>query len=89
MATGVRPRVVVYTTTRCAFCDRVKTLLDVRGIDYVEEFLPRSAEGRRRLLEVAPYARTFPQVVIDGRVVGGYAELVALDRAGGLEELAG
>jgi glutaredoxin 3 len=30
---------------------------------------------------------TFPQVVIDGESVGGYQELVALDRAGGLAEL--
>jgi glutaredoxin 3 len=31
---------------------------------------------------------TFPQVVIDDTPIGGYQELVALDRAGGLSELA-
>ncbi len=31
---------------------------------------------------------TFPQVVIDGETVGGYQELVALDREGGLATLA-
>ena len=29
---------------------------------------------------------TFPQVVIDGETVGGYQELVAVDRAGRLRE---
>jgi glutaredoxin 3 len=31
---------------------------------------------------------TFPQVVIDDRVIGGYQELVQADRAGLLSELA-
>jgi glutaredoxin 3 len=31
---------------------------------------------------------TFPQVVIAGESIGGYQELVALDRSGGLAELA-
>jgi glutaredoxin 3 len=31
---------------------------------------------------------TFPQVVIDGDSIGGYQELVQIDRAGGLAELA-
>jgi glutaredoxin 3 len=31
---------------------------------------------------------TFPQVVIDGKSIGGYQELVAFDRSGGLKEFA-
>lgn len=77
-------RVVVYTTEFCAFCERAKTLLEVRGIEYAEVFLSRSQEGRDRLAEIAPHGFTFPQVVIDGTVIGGYEELVAYDRGGGL-----
>lgn len=79
-------RVVVYTTDPCSFCIRAKLLLEARGIPYHEEHLLRTAEGRARLAEVAPDARTFPQIVIDGVLVGGYRELVAYDRGG---ELAG
>jgi glutaredoxin 3 len=32
--------------------------------------------------------RTVPQIFIDGRAIGGYLELAALERAGGLRELA-
>lgn len=82
-------RVVVYTTDFCGFCDRAKTLLAARRIPFREVWLPRTPEGRERLVEAAPSARSFPQIVIDGRAVGGYRELVERDRAGALAELAG
>lgn len=84
--TGVR--VVVYTTPVCGWCERAKALLTARGIAYREERLDRSPGSRERLTAIAPYARTFPQIVIDGASIGGYAELEALDRAGRLTELA-
>lgn len=82
------PRVVVYTTDFCGFCERAKTLLEARGVPFREERVPRTAEGRIRLSEVDPTARTFPLIVVDGEPIGGYADLVDLDRAGGLEEVA-
>ena len=61
-----RGSVVVYTTDPCGYCHRAKALLEARGIAFREVRLPRTAEGRARLAEVAPDARTFPIVVIDG-----------------------
>lgn len=83
---GQTPRIVVYTTDFCGYCERAKALLRARGVDFAEERVERTPEGRDRLAEVAPGARSFPQIVIDGRPIGGYADLVALDRDG---ELAG
>jgi hypothetical protein len=42
--------------------------------------------GGRRRLEEETGGRTFPQVVLDGEVIGGYRELRALTRSGGLGE---
>ena len=83
-----RDRVIVYTTNPCGYCLRAKTLLEARGVAYREVLLPRTAEGRARLAEVAPRARTFPVIVVDGRVLGGYAHLVDWDRSGRLAEVA-
>ena len=80
-------RVVVYTTDPCGWCERAKSLLAARGVRFREVWLPRTQEGRERLHEVAPFARSFPQIVIDGEVVGGYRELVERDRIGELSEL--
>lgn len=82
-------RVVVYTTDYCGYCDRAKSLLSARGVRYREVWLPRTPEGRERLAEAAPAARSFPQILIDGEVVGGYRELVERDREGVLARLAG
>ena len=82
-------RVVVYTTDFCGWCDRAKSLLAARGVRFHEVWLPRTPEGRERLAEAAPLARSFPQILIDGEVVGGYRELVERDREGALAELTG
>ncbi len=80
------PKVVVYSTDHCALCERAKRLLEARGVAYREVLLPRTAEGRALLHEIDPRARTFPQVVIEGRSIGGFRELRALDETGRLME---
>jgi glutaredoxin 3 len=78
--------VIVYTTEPCAYCRQAKALLDARGIAYLECNLARDPEGRSAL-----YARTgrmtFPQVMIGGRSIGGFRELIQADRAGTLGSL--
>lgn len=88
MAEG-RRSVVLYTTDPCGYCHRAKALLEARGVPFREVRLPRTAEGRARLAAVAPDARTFPVIVIDGVSIGGYADLVDWDRAGRLAVEAG
>jgi glutaredoxin 3 len=80
-------RVTVYTTEPCGFCRTAKALLDSRGIPYEEINLAKDPAGRAELVELTGMM-TFPQVVIDGRPIGGYQELVRADRAGMLRELA-
>ena len=76
----------MYTTEPCGFCRTAKALLDKRGIAYEEINLSKDAEGRMRLAEMTGMM-TFPQVVIDGRSIGGFQELVRADAAGQLKDL--
>ncbi len=80
-------RVTVYTTEPCGFCRTAKALLAARRIPYEEINLAKDPSGRARLAELTGMM-TFPQVVIDGKPIGGYQELVRADRAGDLRELA-
>jgi len=77
----------VYTTEPCGYCRTAKALLTKRRIAYEEINLARDPEGRAELVRLTGMM-TFPQVVIDGRPLGGYQELVRADRDGALEELA-
>jgi glutaredoxin 3 len=80
-------RVTVYTTEPCGFCRTAKALLAARKIPYEEINLAKDPSGRAKLAELTGMM-TFPQVVIDGKPIGGYQELVRADRAGELAGLA-
>ena len=80
-------RVTVYTTEPCGFCRTAKALLAARRIPYEEINLAKDPSGRARLAQLTGMM-TFPQVVIDGRPIGGYQELVRADRSGDLRDLA-
>ena len=80
-------RVTVYTTEPCGYCRTAKALLAKRRIPYDEINLSRDPDGRAELVRRTGMM-TFPQVMIDGKSIGGYQELVRADRAGRLVELA-
>jgi len=79
-------RVTVYTTEPCGYCRTAKALLDRRGIPFEEINLSKDAEGRSELV-TRTGMMTFPQVIIDGELVGGFQETLAADRSGRLAEL--
>jgi glutaredoxin 3 len=79
-------QIVVYTTDPCSFCARVKGLLSSRGLEFAEINLSRDPAGRLELVQLTGMM-TFPQVLIDGQLVGGYAEVQAAASSGRLDEL--
>lgn len=78
--------VKLYTSDWCGYCSAAKRLLEKRGIAYDEIDLSGRPEERQRLA-ARTGMRTVPQVFVGDRHVGGYTELSALDRAGGLAAL--
>jgi glutaredoxin 3 len=79
-------RIMVYTTERCSFCVRVKALLSARGVDFAEVNLSKDPVGRAELAHKTGMM-SFPQVLVDGELLGGFAELHAAAEDGRLEEL--
>jgi glutaredoxin 3 len=82
-----KPTITVYTTDPCARCIRAKDLLRARKLAFAEVNLARDPVGRRELADFTGHM-TFPQIVIDGRPLGGLSELQEADEQGLLEELA-
>jgi len=80
-------QVTVYTTEPCGYCRVAKALLNKRGVAFEEINLAKDPDGRAELVRLTGMM-TFPQVVVAGESIGGYQELVAFDRSGGLAELA-
>ena len=76
----------MYTTDWCGFCVRAKALLFAKGIDYREVKIDGDPAFRDKLLDLTGNW-TVPQIVVDGRPIGGYTELRRLDLDGRLDEL--
>jgi glutaredoxin 3 len=79
-------QIVVYTTESCGFCGRVKGLLESRQLEFEEINLSKDAAGRVKLAQRTGMM-SFPQVLVDGELVGGFSELVAALESGRLDEL--
>ena len=79
-------RIEMYTTRWCGFCTRAKALLDAKGLSYDEHHVDEEPDFRAKLLELTG-GWTVPQIVIDGRPIGGYSELRRLELDGRLDEL--
>ena len=82
------PKVQIYTKRNCAYCVSAKTLLQRKGIAY-EEIDVENDEARRVWLVEASGQRTVPQIFVDGKPLGGFSDIDALDRQGKLDPILG
>ena len=60
---------------QCHFCDMAKRLLEQKEIVY-EERMIGDGWTVEQLLEAVPNVRTVPQVILDGKLIGSYDNLV-------------
>jgi glutaredoxin 3 len=78
--------ITIYSTDPCSFCARVKGMLQARGVEFSEVNLSKDPQGRVELAQRTGMM-TFPQVLIDGKLLGGFAEVQAAMENGRLEEM--
>ena len=68
-------QVAIITRDGCSFCAKAKQMLTDAGIDYAE--VPLAHTIRTKAVGAIAGAQTVPQVFVNGRLVGGTAELEA------------
>lgn len=78
---------IVYSQPFCGYCVAAKRLLEQKGAAFTEVDVMFDSARRSEMLERSGGRRTVPQIFIDGRHVGGYDDLSALDKAGELDRL--
>ena len=79
--------VEIYTTPTCGFCHMAKRLLSSKGVAFQEISLAQEPDRRAEMVQRANGRRTVPQIFVGETHVGGCDDLMALDRAGGLDAL--
>lgn len=83
-----KPEVVIYTTAHCGYCTGAKSLLDKKGVDYLEVRVDKET-GKREEMEQRAGGDSVPQIFIDDQHVGGFDELVELDMDDELDPMLG
>ncbi|HET6546747.1 MAG TPA: glutaredoxin 3 [Rhodanobacteraceae bacterium] len=83
------PRIELYTSGICFYCVGAKNFLKQRGLEFEEIRIDRDPARREEMLVRSGGRRSVPQIFINGRHIGGYDDLVAVDRSGGLAEILG
>jgi len=76
--------VVMYSTAVCPYCVRAEQLLKARGVESIEKIRIDLDPAQRDAMMARTGRRTVPQIYIGDTHVGGFDDLSALDRAGGL-----
>jgi len=66
--------VIIWSKYNCPYCDQAKALLKQRDVRFEER---KIGDGytKEELLEAVPNARTVPQIIINGNLIGGFTEL--------------
>ena len=79
-------KVLMYTTAVCPYCQMAERLLRGKGVEVEKVRVDLEPQRRAEMMEKTG-RRTVPQIYVGERHVGGYDDLAALDRAGGLDPL--
>ena len=77
----------MYSTGVCPYCIQAERLLTARGVTAIDKIRVDLQPEQRVAMMEKTGRRTVPQIYIGDTHVGGFDELSALDRAGGLDSL--
>lgn len=76
-------KIVIYTKEPCPYCVRAIQLLNEKKLSYEVVDLTDQPDEIDRIKKETGW-KTVPIILIDGKVIGGYTDLKALDEAGKL-----
>ena len=79
--------VMMYSTAVCPYCVRAESFLRAKGVAEIAKVRVDLDPGERVEMMKKTGRRTVPQIYVGDVHVGGYEDLVALDRVGGLVPL--
>lgn len=89
MGGKAKPNVVIWTNTGCGACVRAKQLFENKQVEVTERRLKNSPSIQRAFRMASQGAKTVPQILIDGTLVGGFDHLVILEKSGELDVMLG
>lgn len=80
-------KITIYSKPGCPFCVRAMQLLDSKNAAFKEIIASQDANIKAEMVQKSNGARTFPQIFINDKHIGGCDDLFALENAGNLDPL--
>jgi len=80
-------KVTIYTRGFCPYCSRAVSLLREKQVEFDEIDAGMNVEKKAEMVQRSNGARTFPQIFIGDRHIGGCDDMMALERAGKLDPM--
>jgi len=74
--------IVVYSTNSCPICVKAKDLLTKWNLPFEVKMIDTDRSLLVEFSKVTDGARTVPQIIIDGKCIGGFSELTELHMDG-------
>ena len=71
-------KIVIYSKNNCQFCNKAKHMIKSLGLEYEEKSLEKDfgSDPSKLIADIGKQVRTMPQIKIDGKLVGGYNQLI-------------
>jgi glutaredoxin 3 len=80
-------KVMMYSTGVCPYCTLAEKLLRSKGVAEIEKVRVDLDPVRREEMMQKTGRRTVPQIYIGETHIGGFDDLLALEKAGGLDAM--
>lgn len=81
-------KIEVFGTTNCKKCVNVRSLLDSKQVQYVDHLIDLMPLEKDEMIRRSG-RKQYPQVFVDGKYLGGEADLWMLEHEGKLDYLLG
>ena len=81
--------VTIYTRQFCPYCTRAVSLLKSKNINFNEIDAGMDVQKKAEMVERSGGGRTFPQIFIGDKHIGGCDDMMALEQSGELDSLLG
>jgi glutaredoxin 3 len=80
--------IIMYKKNPCPFCDRAANLLNGRNLPFKTIDLTDKMDELQKVKQQWGW-QTVPIIILDGKLIGGYNDLKALDESGELDKILG
>lgn len=74
--------VTIYTTRSCSYCTATKRLLSSKNVHFEEIDITDREEMWDKLFKLTGGRQTVPQIFVDGKLIGGYDDLMKFYQSG-------